>query len=79
MAVAARARQLLAVHEGMAEMIRIGAYAAGSDPDVDAAIRVLPALERFLAQDRQQRTPAGEGAALLEHVLGADGVGTPPA
>lgn len=79
LAVTARARQLLAVHEGVAEMIRIGAYAAGSDPDVDAAIRVLPALQRFLAQDRQERTPAGEGAILLEGVLGADGAGAPSA
>jgi flagellum-specific ATP synthase len=72
LAQANRARQLLAVHEGVAEMIRIGAYAAGSDPDVDEAIRVLPALDRFLGQDRQERTPPAEGFDRLAAALGLD-------
>lgn len=68
-----RARHLLSVHEGMAEMIRIGAYAPGADPEVDTAIRILPALDRFLRQDRQDRTPAGEGQAFLAQALAGGG------
>ncbi|WP_026869951.1 FliI/YscN family ATPase [Inquilinus limosus] len=73
LALSARARQLLAVHEGVAEMIRIGAYVAGSDPDVDEAIRILPALERFLAQEREDRTPPGEGQDRLAGALAGEG------
>ncbi len=49
-ALVERARRLLATHADMAELIRLGAYRRGSDPDVDAAIRIMPALEGFLRQ-----------------------------
>ena len=32
-------------------MIQAGLYAKGSDPTIDAAIRVWPALDAFLAED----------------------------
>ena len=32
------------------ELIEVGAYAPGSDPDVDVAIRLRPHLEEFLRQ-----------------------------
>lgn len=47
---AAAARKYLAVYEKARDLINIGAYAAGSDPEVDAAISALPALNRFLLQ-----------------------------
>ena len=34
-------------------MIQAGLYASGSDPIVDAAIKVWPALDAFLAEDAQ--------------------------
>ncbi|MBS0235993.1 MAG: flagellar protein export ATPase FliI [Proteobacteria bacterium] len=46
-----KARQLLSRYEDMADMIRLGLYRAGSDPEVDAAIKARPALESFLQQD----------------------------
>lgn len=49
-----RARRLLATWERVADLVRMGAYRAGADPEVDAAIAARPALERFLAQDRGQ-------------------------
>jgi flagellum-specific ATP synthase len=49
-----RARRLLATYEDMADMIRLGAYRQGSDPEVDAAIRYQPALEAFLSQDKEE-------------------------
>jgi hypothetical protein len=44
----------LATYEDMADMIRLGAYRQGSDPEVDAAIRYQPALEAFLSQDKEE-------------------------
>jgi flagellum-specific ATP synthase len=45
------ARRLLGVWDRAELMIQAGLYAKGSDPLVDAAIRVWPALDGFLAED----------------------------
>lgn len=44
------ARRLLRLHADMAELVRLGAYRRGSDPELDRAIAVLPALEQVLRQ-----------------------------
>ena len=49
-----RAREMISVYEEMADMIRLGAYRAGSDPKIDRAIRMRDALEAFLAQDKNE-------------------------
>ena len=38
----------------MEELIRIGAYRAGADAEVDRAIALNPALEAFLSQDKDE-------------------------
>ncbi len=48
--IVSRARSLLSTYEDMAELIRLGAYRRGSDPDVDLAIQYHPKLEAFLSQ-----------------------------
>ena len=40
--------------EDMAEMIRLGAYRSGSDAEVDEAIELFPALDRFLSQAKKE-------------------------
>jgi len=47
----AQARRLLGAYDRAEMMIQAGLYAKGSDPLVDAAIRVWPALDAFLAED----------------------------
>lgn len=47
----ATARRLLGSFDRAEMMIQAGLYAKGSDPQVDAAIRVWPALDAFLAED----------------------------
>jgi len=64
-----QARQYLAAYENMAELIRLGAYRKGSDPEVDRAIHYYPALERFLSQPREERGPMTEGYAELKRIL----------
>lgn len=49
-ALAAEARRLLADYEEAAPMIRAGLYASGADPALDRAIRLHPALDRFLSE-----------------------------
>ncbi len=45
-----RARKLIAAYDDAATMIQTGLYAAGSDPSIDEAIIVWPALDRFVAE-----------------------------
>jgi flagellum-specific ATP synthase len=49
-AQAAQVRKLMATYEKARDLINIGAYVRGSDPDIDAAISALPALNDFLLQ-----------------------------
>ncbi len=48
------ARQALSAYSNMEELIRIGAYRAGSDPQIDRAIALNPDLEAFLSQDKDE-------------------------
>jgi flagellum-specific ATP synthase len=50
-AAAATLRRYLAAHRDVKELVEIGAYAAGSDPDADAAIALMPRINEFLRQD----------------------------
>lgn len=68
-AIVNRARQLLSVYEDMAEMIRLGAYRAGSDAKVDEAIRYYPALETFLKQNEHERSTFKNGYEQLGAIL----------
>lgn len=69
----AEARQLLSLYETMRELIRLGAYRAGSDPAVDRAIRIMPALDAFLAQRTDERGAPIDVYARLRAVLSDDG------
>ncbi len=49
--VIGRARRLLGVYDRAEMMIQAGLYVRGSDPEIDEAIQVWPALDGFLAED----------------------------
>ena len=65
------ARAPLATYEDMAELIRLGAYKAGTNAEVDMAIKVYPALEAFLSQKKDECTAFTECYAGLEKILGS--------
>ncbi|HLY09711.1 MAG TPA: FliI/YscN family ATPase [Planctomycetota bacterium] len=47
---AQRIRALLAIHEDAEDLINVGAYVKGSNPEIDLAVQARPALVRFLKQ-----------------------------
>ena len=51
-------RQLLGAYDRAEMMIQAGLYAAGSDPMIDAAIKVWPQLDAFLARPEPDNTEA---------------------
>ncbi|MBR0559324.1 flagellar protein export ATPase FliI [Neokomagataea anthophila] len=57
--LAKRARSVMARYERMADMIRLGAYKAGSEPETDEAIRLMPALTEFLTQGKHEPPDGG--------------------
>ncbi len=63
------ARRLMATYENMEELIRLGAYRAGSDPEVDEAIRYHAALEEFLSQRKDEATNLADCYALLAEIV----------
>lgn len=74
-----RAKQIITTYEDMAELIRLGAYRRGSDPDVDEAIQIYPDLEEFLAQDKDESTSIEDGFEILASIVripyGGAGIG----
>ncbi len=71
-ALVMRARSLLSSYEDMAELIRIGAYRQGSDPQVDEAIRYNGPIEEFLTQGKHERSVLDDGYGQLAKILGID-------
>lgn len=65
-----KARRMMSTYEDMAEMIRLGAYRKGSDEAVDTAVQFHPALDAFLAQDRNDRSDLATGYAELAQIYG---------
>jgi flagellum-specific ATP synthase len=64
-----RARQVMATYSDMEELIRLGAYRAGTSPEVDEAIRLHKPLEDFLTQGKEEATSLAEGYRRLEAIL----------
>ncbi len=63
-ALIAQARQLLGAWDRAEMMIQAGLYAKGSDPLVDAAIKVWPSLDGFLAETAPLEGISGSFARL---------------
>jgi flagellum-specific ATP synthase len=64
-AQAAIARRLLAAHARSEDLIRIGAYKAGTDEELDRAIRAMPGLREFLEQGSHERVTMEQTIARL--------------
>ena len=66
--LAAAARRHLATYEKARDLINIGAYVRGSDPEIDAALQVMPALNAFLQQNMREFTPFDETYRMLDEM-----------
>lgn len=64
-AQAATVRRLLAAHARSEDLIRIGAYKAGTDEDLDRAMRAMPLLREFLEQRSDERVTMQECVSRL--------------
>ena len=68
-AAAERARAHLALYEDKRDLVLLGAYRAGSDPRLDAAIARVPEIEAFLAQRAHETSEYEETLATLQMLV----------
>ncbi len=68
---AVRLREALATLHASEDLIRIGAYTAGANPDLDAALRLENDLRKFLRQAPGERSDFGEIEARMAEMAGA--------
>jgi flagellum-specific ATP synthase len=67
--LAREARRLMRAYAEMADLVRLGAYKAGSNPELDAAVAARPALGALLRQELDETARPEDGFAELERIL----------
>lgn len=70
---AAALRELMAVYKANEDLINIGAYAAGSNPRVDLAIKMYHAIKRFLRQEIEEKFTLAQTVELLQELVAEAG------
>jgi flagellum-specific ATP synthase len=73
MKVRAQAVDTIAAFRNAEDMITIGAYVDGSDPRVDRAKKLMPAINGFLRQEIERRVSIEQGVGELSRIMGAAG------
>jgi FliI/YscN family ATPase len=61
-----KVREALALYRQSEDLIQLGAYVAGSNPQLDAAIKLRPDMLAFLRQDAGRKVPREETLAGIE-------------
>ena len=65
-----RLKSLYSRYQRSRDLINVGAYVAGTDPQLDEAIAMMPRMEAFLRQDMNSREPLGAAIAQLHALFG---------
>lgn len=67
--LATRVRHMLATYRDAEDLVNIGAYVAGSNRDIDAALRLMPTIRSFLRQGLYEQTSYDDMADQMERAL----------
>jgi len=67
-AAAGKIRQALSAYEESRDLIELGAYSAGSNPRLDAAIRMRSEITDFLKQDSSSNAVVSESLERMERI-----------
>ncbi|OGV66192.1 MAG: hypothetical protein A3K19_19410 [Lentisphaerae bacterium RIFOXYB12_FULL_65_16] len=68
-ALARELRKMLAVYRRFEDIVTIGAYSPGSNPELDRALALKPQLDRFLCQSLEESIPWAETVAAFKRIL----------
>ncbi|MGW4945234.1 FliI/YscN family ATPase [Actinoplanes sp. NPDC004185] len=68
---AAELRRLMAAHRDVRELVEIGAYVPGTNPDADRATAIWPQITAFLRQGLDEKVSAAESWHALRQLIAA--------
>jgi len=63
-------RKLMAVYARSEDLVRIGAYKPGSDPDLDRALRAREAMRAFMTQEAHEMVHFADSVRRLAQLAG---------
>jgi flagellum-specific ATP synthase len=75
LSIARKIQAMAAVYEEARDLINIGAYVAGNNPEIDAAIRHIDAINGFLRQAVDEKTTIEETVRQMNAIVGDHGAG----
>jgi len=67
--LAGECKMLMATHREAEDLINIGAYKAGSNPDIDRAIEKMKEINGFLLQDVDTKYSFEDSVSILENIF----------
>jgi len=68
---AKKLRRILAIYKEAEDLINIGAYVKGSNPEIDYALKFIGKVNSYLIQDLEDHTPYREGIRQLIEMFGS--------
>ncbi len=63
--VARKVRRLMSIYHDVEDMVNIGAYVQGSNPEIDLAVRAHPLIDKFLRQEVREHLDFGPAKKAL--------------
>ena len=63
-------RRTLATYREAEDLINIGAYVQGSNPEIDYAITKNPLIQEFVQQGMNEHTSLNESLELIKQIFG---------
>ena len=77
-AAAVGLRRLLAAEREVKDLVEIGAYVPGTNPDADKALALTGDIRRFLCQEMDDTAPAADSWSRLGSLVGMNVAGVAP-
>jgi flagellum-specific ATP synthase len=68
-----RTMKLMSVHRASKDLVEVGAYRAGTNSELDTALKLMPAIEEFLTQKVSTTVRRADAMVQLRHVLNSRG------
>jgi flagellum-specific ATP synthase len=69
LAHAMQIRRILATHRDAEDLVNIGAYTHGSNPEIDTALKLIPKVRKLLQQGLFEKAPFDEIEGLMRQAL----------
>ena len=64
-----KARKYLSIRSEMTDLINVGAYQSGKDPEIDASIIISQKIEKFLTQDKLTQSRIADSIEKLKDII----------